>query len=236
MKKLLLSLILFSFAFIVSAAQVYEPIQTWYTNEQNQGKGLGSYYYLKFNADTKLYLLDYVNNIYSDWQNETLKKMGITDYGYYDINDPTHTLHSFSIDDAKNVTSFDGFDFNGGTDHYDRKAYYLGDFKKGAEIEIYLTDGTTSVSSNTPVNGAYTSRYMARPDKINADIPVAQLFMYNSTGYEVNFGLYAISDTIPITETTAMGSPLPTPSTTILIACGLISLAYLYKRKKGAVL
>ena len=101
MKKLLLSLILFSFAFIVSATQVYEPIQTWYTNGQNQGKGLGSYYYLKFNADTKLYLLDYVNNIYSDWQTETLKKMGITDYGYYDINDPMHTLHSFSIDDAE---------------------------------------------------------------------------------------------------------------------------------------
>ena len=236
MKKLILSLILFLFAFIVSATQVYEPIQTWYTNEQNQGKGLGSYYSIKFNADTKLYLLDYVNNIYSDWQNETLKKMGITNYGYYDVNDPTHTLHSFSINDTTKITSFDGFDFNGGKDHYDRKAYYLGDFKKGDEIEIYLTDGTTSVSSNTPVNGAYTSRYMARPDKINADIPVAQLFMYNSTGYEVNFGLYTVSDTVPITETTTMGSPLPTPITTILIACGLISFAYLYKRKKGAVL
>ena len=233
MKKLL-TLLLFSFALVLSAAQVYEPEQIWYTNEQNQGMGQGSYYKLKFNSKADLYLMDYLNNIYSGLQTETFKSLGITEYGYY-LNGDKDNLFKFSTDNPTSLDNYTYYDENG-KQTYNRNAYYLGNFNAGDEVEIYLSDGTTKVSSYTPVNGAYTSRYDARQDALNKSMSVAQLFMYNSTGYEVNFGLYTVADTTPITEATVAGSPLPSPLITILIACALLSIIYAYKKHEGEVL
>lgn len=228
MKKLFLSLLFFSFAFILSATQVYEPEQIWYTNEQNQGMGQGSYYKLKFNSKADLYLMDYLNNIYSGLQTETFKSLGITEYGYY-LNGDKDTLFKFSTD---NPTSLDNYTYynENGKQTYNRNAYYLGNFNAGDEVEIYLSDGTTQVSSYTPVNGAYTSRYEARQDALNKSMSVAQLFMYNSTGYEVNFGLYTVTDTTPVVDKAPVGQPLPSSLITVLIACALLAVVYTYKK------
>lgn len=234
MKKLL-TLLLFSFALVVSAAQVYEPEQILYTNEQNQGMGQGSYYKLKFNSKADLYLMDYLNNIYSGLQTETFKSLGITEYGYY-LNGDKDTLFKFSTDNPTSLDNYTYYDENG-KQTYNRNAYFLGNFNAGDEVEIYLSDGTTQVSSYTPVNGAYTSRYEARQDALNKSMSVAQLFMYNSTGYEVNFGLYTVADTTPIVEAGTVGSPLPSSTSTlitVLILCALASIFYTYK--KGEVL
>lgn len=234
MKKLL-TLLLFSFTLVVSAAQVYEPEQIWYTNEQNQGMGQGSYYKLKFNSKADLYLMDYLNNIYSGLQTETFKSLGITEYGYY-LNGDKDNLFKFSTDNPTSLDNYTYYDENG-KQTYNRNAYFLGNFNAGDEVEIYLSDGTTQVSSYTPVNGAYTSRYEARQDALNKSMPVAQLFMYNSTGYEVNFGLYTVADTTPIVEAGTVGSPLPSSTSTlitVLILCALVSIFYTYK--KGEVL
>lgn len=227
MKKLL-TLLLFSFAFILSAAQVYEPEQIWYTNEQNQGMGQGSYYKLKFNSKADLYLMDYLNNIYSGLQTETFKAMGITEYGYY-LNGDKDTLFKFSTDNSTSLDNYTYYDENG-KQTYNRNAYYLGNFNAGDEVEIYLSDGTTQVSSYTPVNGAYTSRYEARQDALNKNMSVAQLFMYNSTGYEVNFGLYTVADTTPVIDKAPVGQPLPSSLITVLIACALLAVVYTYKK------
>ena len=229
MRKFLFIALFSFFALGTFAAPVYDVEQIWYTNEQNQGRGQGSYYLLKFKADSDVYLTDYINNIFSGDQTETLSNMGITQYGYYLNGDKTDN-HATNLGD--NVKSFDGYDYNAGTAHYNRNAYYLGNFKAGDTAEIWMTDGTTEVSSYTPINGAYTSRYMARQDKINPGMPVAQLFMYNSTGYEVNFGLYTMVGEPVITDTTVSGSPLPTPIVTLLIALAVAGVAYTYKKKQ----
>lgn len=70
----------------VFAAEVYDSYdleQKWYTNEQNQGMGQGSYYRFKLTSNSKIYLTDMLNTIYSGDQNETLAHHGITQYGYY---------------------------------------------------------------------------------------------------------------------------------------------------------
>ena len=235
MKKFLLTILFGLFAVSSFAAQVYDIEQKWYTNEQNNGMGQGSYYLIKLNQNSKIYLTDYLNNIYSGLQTETFKAMGIKEYGYY-INGDLTDNHATSVDNATSLDSYTYYDEEGIKQTYNRNAYYLGDFKAGSEIEVYLSDGTTQVSSWTPVESAYTSRIEGRKDALNKDMTVAQLFMYNSTGYEVNFGLLTATSDLPVIQEGGggtMGSPLPAPITTLLIACGFGGLVMVYRKKKG---
>ena len=236
MKKVLLT-VLFSLIAISSfAANVYDVDQIWYTNEQNQGMGQGSYYLLRFNADSKVYLTDYLNNIYSGLQTETFGAMGITEYGYY-LNGNKDNLYKFSTSNGTDGDSYTYWDENGEKQTYTRKEYYLGNFKANDTVEIYLSDGTTQVASYTPVEGEYTSRWLARTDALDNSLPIAQLYMYNSTGYQVNFGLLTAASDLPVGGgeggSGTFGQPLPTPITTLLIACGFGGLVMVYRKKKG---
>ncbi len=212
----------------------YVVTTTPYTNQNNNGMGEGSYYTIKFTSDARLYLLDQLNTIYDGKQTETLKAMGITQYGYVDSTGKTHR---FSVDNTKNYTSFDGFDYydDKGKQNYKRTAYDLGGFKAGDEIQIWMTDGTTSIASNTHVDD-YSSRYYGRgEDLLNKDMPVAQLYMYNSTGNQVNFGLYVIANEgIESDGPVPVGSPLPGGVQIALIA-GLFGLGFWYVRRRKAV-
>ena len=236
MKKLLSTLLLSVLTLGLSAAQVYDLEQVWYTNEQNQGMGEGSYYRFKLNSNSKIYLTDFLNTIYSGDQNETLSHHGITQYGYYLNGDMTDN-HATNLGD--NVTSFDGYTYwdEEGKQTYNRNAYYLGDFRAGSEVEVWMSDGTTTVGTWTPVEGEYTSRWLGRTDKLNSDIGIAQLTMYASSGLQVNFGLLTAASDLPIIQEGGggtMGSPLPAPITTLLIACGLGGLLMISKRKQFA--
>ena len=214
-------------------ADVYDLEQIMYTNEQNQGMGQGSYYKLKLNSNSKIYLLDHLNNIYSGSQTETLGAMGITQYGYY-LNGDKTDAHATTL--GSNVTSFDSYNYydEEGKQTYNRNAYYLGDFKAGSEIEIWMSDGTTTVGTWTPVEGAYTSRFLGRTDALNKEISVAQLTMYASTGNQVNFGLFTAASDIPATEGGTVGSPLPGGLQIALIA-GLFGLGFWYVRRRKTI-
>ena len=233
--KHLLPILTAALAFVttnVFAAQVYDLEQVWYTNEQNQGKGEGSYYRFKLNQNSKIYLLDHLNNIYSGIQTETLGNMGITQYGYYLNGDMTND-HATTL--GENVTSFDSYNYydDEGKQTYYRNAYYLGDFAKGSEIEIWMSDGTTTVGTWTPVEGEYTSRFLGREDALNKNINVAQLTMYASTGYQVNFGLLTAASELPEGNGKPVGSPLPGGLQIALIA-GLFGLGFWYIRRRKA--
>lgn len=238
MKKILLTLLFALLAVSSFAAEVYDSYdleQKWYTNEQNQGMGQGSYYRFKLTSNSKIYLTDMLNTIYSGDQNETLSHHGITQYGYYLNGDLTND-HATNLGD--NVTSFDGYTYwdEEGKQTYNRNAYYLGDFRAGSEVEVWMSDGTTKVGTWTPVEGEYTSRWLGREDKLNNEIGIAQLTMYASTGYQVNFGLLTAASDLPVIQEGGggtMGSPLPTPITTLLIACGFGGLVMVYRKKKG---
>jgi hypothetical protein len=238
MKKILLTILFGIFAVSALAAEVYDSYdleQKWYTNEQNQGMGQGSYYRFKLTSNSKIYLTDMLNTIYSGDQNETLAHHGITQYGYYLNGDLTND-HATNLGD--NVTSFDGYTYwdEEGKQTYNRNAYYLGDFRAGSEVEVWMSDGTTKVGTWTPVEGEYTSRWLGREDKLNNEIGIAQLTMYASTGYQVNFGLLTAASDLPVIQEGGggtFGQPLPTPITTLLIACGFGGLVMVYKKKKG---
>lgn len=238
MKKILLAILFGMFAVSALAADVYDSYdleQVWYSNEQNQGMGQGSYYRFKLTSNSKIYLTDMLNTIYSGDQNETLSHHGITQYGYYLNGDLTND-HATNLGD--NVTSFDGYTYwdEEGKQTYNRNAYYLGDFRAGSEVEVWMSDGETKVGTWTPVEGEYTSRWLGREDKLNPDIGIAQLTMYNSTGYQVNFGLLTATSDLPVIQEGGggtMGSPLPTPVTTLLIACGFGLAFYAYKKRES---
>ncbi len=236
MKKLLSTFLLSVLTLGLSAAEVYDVDQIWYTNEQNQGMGLGSYYQFKLTSNSKIYLTDFLNNIYSGLQTETFGAMGITEYGYY-LNGDKDNLYKFSTANSEDADSYTYWDENGVKQTYTRQKYYLGDFKANDTVEVWLSDGTTEVSTYTPVEGAYTSRWLGRTDALDNSLPIAQLYLYNSTGNQVNFGLLTAASDLPIIQEGGggtMGSPLPASITTLLIACGLGGLLMVSKRKQFA--
>lgn len=194
--------------------------------------GQGSYYRFKLTSNSKIYLTDMLNTIYSGDQNETLAHHGITQYGYYLNGDLTND-HATNLGD--NVTSFDGYTYydENGQQTYNRNAYYLGDFRAGSEVEVWMSDGTTKVGTWTPVEGEYTSRWLGRTDKLNSEIGVAQLTMYASTGYQVNFGLLTATSDLPVEGGGGAGAPLPGGLQIALIA-GLFGLGLWYIRRRKA--
>ena len=216
------------------AADVYDVDQIWYTNEQNQGMGEGSYYQFKLSSNSKIYLTDFLNNVYSGNQTETFGAMGIKEYGYY-LNGDKNNLYKFSTANSEDADSYSYWDEDGEKQTYTRQKYYLGDFKANDTVEIWLSDGTTEVSTYTPVEGEYTSRWLARTDALDSSLPIAQLTMYNSTGYQVNFGLLtAASDLPPSPGGETFGSPLPGGLQVALIA-SLFGLGFWYVRRRKAI-
>jgi hypothetical protein len=154
---------------------------------------------------------------------------GLTEYGYKDAEG----VHNFSFSDTSRISQGDFYKYNlykeaqgKEADVMYRNKYFLGDFKGGEEIEIWLSNGTNSVASNTPA-GYHLSTFNNRTDALNAYMDVGQLFLPSSS--QINFGLVAVGSTVINEGGQTMGSPLPSPILTLLLACGLGLL--LYKRK-----
>ncbi len=225
----------------------YDVNMKAYENEHYQGTW-GEYYTVKVKGNAKLYLANYLNH--TGWytgHTETLKAEGIKEFGYYFVNKPDDTgLHSINIDDAT-AEQFDYFTYRewDNSGHYEDKPFYregylLGEFKDGDEIQIWMSDGVSSVASNTPVLGEYTSRYN-RGDKVDAldrNMPVAQLYLYGSNGNQINYGIIAVG-TGDGGEgggggNVTFGSPLPGGLQIALIA-GLFGLGFWYIRRRKAI-
>lgn len=231
--KYVLTLILLLLATIVSAATVYDVYDTPYTNAHYEGTA-GSYYTIKFNQDAKLWITDFLNNIKSETQTELLTSptYGLEKYGYVDAD---KVVHEFDITDESRIKQLDYYEYNVyklnqglPADKFYRNGYYLGDFKAGDEIELYLSNGIESVASNSP-NGSYISSFGRRVDSLDSSLPIAQLYL---SGTQVNFGLTAVGIENSGGGASTFGSPLPTPITTLLIACGFVGLFILYRRKQ----
>ena len=138
-----------------------------YDNQEFQGIGNGDFYVVEFTADSKLYLIDHYNSLYGDpaTGTETLKAMGITDYGYYKNGSSTLTDSFSLVKGNENYVEPESFTFSldpsktNGKDSLTRTGYLLGDFKTGDKVEIWMSDGYTSVSSNTLLHLATGGAY-----------------------------------------------------------------------------
>ena len=206
MKKLL-TLFLLGITVAASAATVYDVDTIPYTNANGEGTA-GSYYTIRIKEAGSLWITDFFNNVGSGTQSEVLTSptYGLTEYGY------KYNLYKEAQGKEADVMY--------------RNKYFLGDFKGGEEIEIWLSNGTNSVASNTPA-GYHLSTFNTRTDALAPTMDVGQLFLPSSS--QINFGLIAAGAPVINEGGQTMGSPLPSPVITLLVACGLGLL--LYKRK-----
>lgn len=221
-------------ATVASAGTVYDVIETPYTNEYNEGTN-GSYYKIRMKESGKLWITDFFNNTGSGTQSELLTSptYGLTEYGYKDSSGE----HSWSLTDDTRISAGDSYKYNlykgENADVMTRNQYYLGEFAKDAEIEIYLTNGINSVASNTPA-GYHLSTFNKRTDALNSAMDVGQLFLQGSA--QINFGIVGVaSEGSGINEGGApVGSPLPGGLQIALIA-GLFGLGFWYIRRRKSV-
>lgn len=231
MKHLLTALFLLA-STALSAATVYDVYETPYTNANGEGTA-GSYYTIRMKEAGKLWITDFFNNTGSDTQSELLTNpaYGLTEYGYKDSTG----IHSWSLTDESRISQGDSYKYNlykgENADVMSRNKYFLGDFKGGEEIEIWLSNGTSSVASNTPA-GYHLSTFNKRTDALTATMDVGQLFLPSSS--QINFGLLAVSSQVPITETQTMGSPLPSKGLTVVLSLfiGLMLWGFYMSRNK----
>ena len=230
--KYLLTVLFLLLATVVSAATVYDIYETPYTNAHNEGTA-GSYWTVRMKSAGSLWITDFFNNTGSGTQSELLTSptYGLTEYGYKDAEG----VHNFSFSDTSRIYQGDFYKYNlykeaqgKEADVMYRNKYFLGDFKGGEEIEIWLSNGTNSVASNTPA-GYHLSTFNTRTDALNAYMDVGQLFLPSSA--QINFGIVAVGLDVPPPSggDQVIGQPLPSPIITLLIACGLG--LFIYRRK-----
>jgi hypothetical protein len=227
MKYLLTTLIFLLACTVVSAATVYDIYETPYTNAYNEGTA-GSYWTVRMKEAGSLWITDFFNNTGSGTQSELLTSItyGLKEYGYKDANG----VHSWSLTDESRISQGDSYKYNlykgDNADVMYRNKYYLGDFTAGQEIEVYLSDGTNGVASNTPA-GYHLSTFNKRTDALTPTMDVGQLFLPGSS--QINFGIVAMGSGTITDGSQTMGQPLPSPVITLLIMCGVCFL--IYRRK-----
>lgn len=218
MKKLL-TLFLLGITVAASAATVYDVDTIPYTNANGEGTA-GSYYIIKIKEAGSLWITDFFNNVGSDTQSELLTNplYGLTEYGYKDAAG----VHNFSFSDTSRISQGDSYKYNlykeaqgKEADVMYRNKYFLGDFKGGEEIEIWLSNGTNSVASNTPA-GYHLSTFNTRTDALAPTMDVGELFLPG--GPQINFGLVAAGAPVINEGGQTMGSPLPSKGLTILLS------------------
>lgn len=240
-----------------SAAFTYDVETRDYDNSSLEGNA-GKYYTVNFSGGSgKVYITDFFSGYWggvNEPPQETLSapQMGVTQYGYYEVDaegNRTSELHFFNLSDENRVLTFDGngnvykyTNENGDQISVNRKGYLLGEFSGDKRIEIWMSDGTTSAASNTPVlseddNGDMTethiSTYGVRDNQFNVG-SIATLYLGPGHATQVNFGLYAVATEGSDGGGTPVGSPLPGGLQIALIA-GLFGLGFWYIRRRKAI-
>lgn len=232
MKKLL-TLFLLGITVAASAATVYDVDTIPYTNANGEGTA-GSYWTVRIKEAGSLWITDFFNNTGSGTQSELLTNplYGLTEYGYKDAAG----VHNFSFSDTSRISQGDFYKYNlykeaqgKEADVMARNKYFLGDFTAGQDIEIWLSNGTNSVASNTPA-GYHLSTFNTRTDALNAYMDVGQLYLPGSS--QINFGIIATGMNVVPDDGVGktMGSPLP-PAHITLLLCVLLGAALYFKRR-----
>ena len=234
-------------------------VDTWdYKNEWNQGSDF-EYYRIQVTGGTgKLYITDFLNNVYSANQNDSIMQQGITSYGYYNVKDktpgtpldPEKDVISKEVNATDRIVVGDPYQQSQWHEVVNRYGYELGTFQEGDEIAIWVEQGgqNVSVGSYTAYQSKNTSRYNtgwsvdALAQLRGENMPVAELTLYHSNGgsTQLRFGLYGVA-----TEAIGggegggngggtPGAPLPGGVQTALIA-GLFALGFWYVRRRKAI-
>ena len=234
--KRLLTLFLLGITVAASAATVYDVNTIPYTNANGEGTA-GSYYTIRIKEAGSLWITDFFNNVGSDTQSELLTNplYGLTEYGYKDSTG----VHNFSFSDTTRISQGDFYKYNlykeaqgKEADVMYRNKYFLGDFKGGEEIEIWLSNGTNSVASNTPA-GYHLSTFNARTDALNMYMDVGELLLPG--GPQINFGIIGTGLSVPPGgDDQVMGAPLPSKELTVILSLfiGLMIWGFYMNRNK----
>lgn len=231
--KYLLTILFLALATVASAATVYDVDTIPYINANGEGTA-GSYWTVRIKEAGSLWITDFFNNTGSGTQSELLTSptYGLTEYGYKDSDG----IHSWSLTDESRISQGDSYKYNlykgENADVMYRNKYYLGDFTAGQEIEIYLGDGTNGVASNTPA-GYHLSTFNKRTDALAPTMDVGQLFLPG--GSQINFGIVGMGmGDVGGGSQGTMGQPLPSGTTTLLMALALMGL-FIYTKKATKV-
>lgn len=233
MKKILLTILFGMIAVGSFAATVYDVYTTPYTNATGEGTS-GERWYLTMKESGNVWITDLFNNTGSGTQSELLTSptYGLTQYGYKDSTGE----HLFDFTDTSRIFEGESYKYNlykgENADKMTRNKYYLGHFEAGENVEILLSNGTNTVASNT-LAGYHAQTWGRRTDALTPTMDIGQLFLPSSS--QINFGIVAVGGSPIIDEggSGTMGSPLPAPITTLLIACGFGGLVMVYRKKKG---
>lgn len=243
--KHLLSILTVAFA-CATTAMADEPVFSYkvntipYTNQFYQGYS-GSFFSVEITeGHGKLYIVDFLNNTGSPNQTDSIRQQGITEYGYYDVSDTEHAnLHSNPVEG--NAVPLDPYTYsdNGTPTKGYRYGYELGTFSAGDKVEIYVSNGIDSVSSNTGIWYRNFSRYDTgwSVDSLDSSMKVAELTLWKDVNHsqstQLRFGFYGVgtlSDSIGGGSGT-VGAPLPGGLQIALIA-GLFGLGFWYVRRR----
>ena len=214
-----------------------------FTNQYWQGDGNGSYYTIRFSGSGTFYLTNVRNNPYSADENFTNPLYGITQYGYIDSKNVTHTFDLYNEDGSpsENIVEFTSVVDNGSA--FDgrvvtREGYYLGKFNAGDEIQIYLAGNVGGndvwTATNSPQTGVYSSRFGGRQDLLNPTLSIGQLYFGEQDSSQMNFGIVASASSYVPGSSDTFGAPLPGGLQIALIA-GIFGLGFWYVRRRKSV-
>jgi len=237
----------------VFAAFNYEVVTDHYQNYFHEGTDF-EFYKIKVTEGTgKIYITDFLNNIYDSNQTDSIYQQGITRYGYYDVKgkDPTYqpSVNDYHMKDVNTtdrivVDSYKAGEWNNEATRY---GYELGTFSAGDEIAIYVEQGAynAAVGSFTGVEGRNTSRYDAYSvdalaqfrnnwdwNAAKAAMPIAELTLYHADGgsTQLRFGLMGAESEGGGT----FGAPLP-GGTAIYVIAGLFAVGFIVIRRRKEV-
>ena len=244
LRNLLLTVALTFAATPVFAAFTYEVIRTGYDQYNPPAQNQDSFYKIRVTGGTgDIYLSDWIDNIGDSHQEDNLTQKGIQHIGYYylDSNDESKigSYNIMKLGTEITPVAVETMQSPWNTNVITRFAYKLGTFTEGDEIEIYMDDVNGSVRSNsTMYMGAYgegvpvVDQLVFYQNDYNWDLtrslmPLAALDTGN--GHRVFFGIHGEES-----EGT-VGSPLPTPVVTLLIALALGAAFVMYRNRKQQV-
>ena len=247
-----------------------------YKNTQGIYDGTaGKYFTIKVtgNEKGKIYLTNYFNSTYQE-QNEVLDgvitnsttgiNVKVTDFGYTYAKTGISDIQSFNMTtDNDHIVDLDSKDPNMITNAWwgetplTRKGYYLGEFKPGDEIQVYLKAvkvdengkpivGTEMSMTSYNIDGEHNSNInekdnlndgLLKNGKTTNELIVGSLYL----GNKLNFGILGargdgsyVYGTLVKDAGGPVGSPLPGGVQIALIA-GLFGLGFWYIRRRKAI-
>ena len=243
LRNLLLTFALACASTPVFAAFTYEVVRTGYDQYNQPGMNQDSFYKIRITGGTgEIYLSDWIDNIGDSHQEDSLTQKGIQHIGYYylDSNDQSKIQTGSIMELGTDITpvAVESMQSPWNSNVITRFAYKLGTFTEGDVLELYMDDINGSVRSNTTkYMGGYgegvpvVDQLVFYQTNYNWDLtrqlmPLAALDTGN--GHRVFFGIYGSESE----GGGVVGSPLPAPVVTLLIALFFGAALVMYRNRK----